>query len=582
MVSLLFEHLECVLHIYHVSVALEERFALFTNTTRNELSARYPIRSRITAWMEQQMQKAVCTYNHDHKDEDFAEVIASLQRAEFAGQQQLWFLQCALEYHTQHRDEEERRLAAAVVPARTLLFHSVIWRPSRWVVTRVDKGHYRLLTHAEYCVPTSYLGWRLMVLLHRVHTWLNNALWGLIVANMWQGPLGVQAMFRVQPYSVGYDFDYRTGKLVPSPPTRHTFLSRIRAIWKNISESRAQFESKPDTGLLGKSASRIFNIVWNYGAKGTVGTSVVALCQPTLTAVNLMLSSALAIGAVAYVPAAAALAHCFHALVYDPHCRRMQIVPLLKAAWKVLGSGVLNVALSAACCAAVHPAVAAGVLVSGLLKYVAHSAYDTAIYATVLRPLARVPSSDTFAARRIAGPGLSSSLYFQIEPSDVMALLQLYLEQTELDLFHNYTQKRIQEPMDALHLTFAAMLEPLGAALSADAPLSKLVDERQTVLLRHLELAVRARREALPRRGDTANVKVSRKDLRKTVAMAAVRNGYCADDRARARTGVAAGMGAVAPAVLLPPRECAVAGERRARGRLGCTRAALPPPRHQR
>ena len=40
--------------------------------------------------------------------------------------------------------------------------------------------------------------------------------------------------------------------------------------------------------------------------------------------------------------------------------------------------------------------------------------YDDLVYHAVLKRAARIPSSDTFVARRIAGPGLASDYFFQV------------------------------------------------------------------------------------------------------------------------------------------------------------------------
>ena len=46
----------------------------------------------------------------------------------------------------------------------------------------------------------------------------------------------------------------------------------------------------------------------------------------------------------------------------------------------------------------------------------------------LLKRLARVPSTDTFVARRIGGPGLASNFFYQVRPEQVLAALEMQIE----------------------------------------------------------------------------------------------------------------------------------------------------------
>ena len=59
-----------------------------------------------------------------------------------------------------------------------------------------------------------------------------------------------------------------------------TFASRIAAIWNHVAKSRADFESIPDKGLIGKAVQRVFNKFWNYIIKGAIGTVGLVLIFP--------------------------------------------------------------------------------------------------------------------------------------------------------------------------------------------------------------------------------------------------------------------------------------------------------------
>jgi hypothetical protein len=66
------------------------------------------------------------------------------------------------------------------------------------------------------------------------------------------------------------------GSLCPDPSSRmNTLMSRLRALWRHVRKSRADFENEPETGLLGKSFTRHLNRGWNYVIKGALGSSAI-------------------------------------------------------------------------------------------------------------------------------------------------------------------------------------------------------------------------------------------------------------------------------------------------------------------
>jgi hypothetical protein len=59
--------------------------------------------------------------------------------------------------------------------------------------------------------------------------------------------------------------------------------------------------------------------------------------------------------------------------------------------------------------------------------------WDNLMFYLILKPRARVPSRDTFVARRIAGPGLASSYFYQV-PNEVSFFLLKYVYQKKHEL----------------------------------------------------------------------------------------------------------------------------------------------------
>jgi len=71
------------------------------------------------------------------------------------------------------------------------------------------------------------------------------------------------------------------------------------------------------------------------------------------------------------------------------------------------------------------------------------------MFRLVLRPMARVPVSDSFLARRTAGPGISATCYFQISPDVALAALHSRMELLQLKHIEQALKQRCRLP--ALH-----------------------------------------------------------------------------------------------------------------------------------
>ena len=80
-----------------------------------------------------------------------------------------------------------------------------------------------------------------------------------------------------------------------------------------------------------------------------------------------------------------------------------------------------------------------GCLLSGLRKGL-RDAYDAVIFQLLIKPLARMPLSDNFLARRIAGPGIASTYYYQISTEQALAALETAMDLDRLITFHVSTQ----------------------------------------------------------------------------------------------------------------------------------------------
>src|SRR3989338_1468966 len=72
--------------------------------------------------------------------------------------------------------------------------------------------------------------------------------------------------------------------------------------------------------------------------------------------------------------------------------------------------------------------------------------WDHLIATQVILKNGRLPVTDSWLAKRIAGPGISSNYFFQLRPEIALLALQAKLEAWELTHFGETIREAIEEP----------------------------------------------------------------------------------------------------------------------------------------
>jgi len=253
----------------------------------------------------------------------------------------------------------------------------------------------------------------------------------------------------------------------------------MSTIWANVAESRSRFERAPDTGILGKRFSRGINIIWNYVFKGFFGSLIIGTCFPILCILNIFLSIFLSLTSALWVPLLVFGAYFFELFVYDfvrpgsdygyfSWYYQWKVFPVIFSfLWKTgifgVGSLMLSLGRVVLCLFA-----AFALFILSCLAWFFRTLYDGIFLNVILKPLGRVPATDSFLAVCLSGPGNSYDQFEKIIPEHALLLLQLTLEDEELGLINAYHSKKIQEPF-AVALSMPAFLPSL--------PLMELTDD---------------------------------------------------------------------------------------------------------
>jgi len=498
--------------------------------TQARLQQAHPVRSLIPEWLE--ARAAVALGNTPDDEAAAIAEAAETLRAQGDAQEARVFARSAA-YAREQAPGVRAQRAAERVPTRNFTWLRRRWHRRDWTSERVRPEawevdpplRYRLVRDDAFVVTTATVGWRLANLWHRTVFLLHNGLWHL-VDNALHGPVGLRALFTTEPFAPTVEVDAETGVVGPVAWRRLTLVARLRALWKGVRNARRAFEALPDTGIVGKTFSRILDRVWNYLLKGALGTLVLGVAQPLATLVTLAATLALVVSAPLWAPLLALGVYLFNLLVHDTeHAGRgYRTLPLVTT---VLGHGVLagvgQIAVALLGALVVHPAIAVLWWLAAFVRGGLRSTYDAVVFGLVVRPLGRIPASDSPLARRIEGPGLSSSYYFQAPPALILIALQGTLEREALTAYQRRTETELRAPEELLQRFVSQMAGPFVASpMPADALAQPIAESTA----RHIDALTRALddRQALLTRlstvPDAERVRLTRDDLGQTLARA--------------------------------------------------------------
>lgn len=96
--------------------------------------------------------------------------------------------------------------------------------------------------------------------------------------------------------------------------------------------------------------------------------------------------------------------------------------------------------------------------------------WDFVTYHIFIKKYGRVPATDSFAVKRIEGPGLNNNYFFLIKPEQALAAFEAKMEFDELQAFQKVIEEQIRQPqkdftkfVDACFGSFSAHLSNTGA-----------------------------------------------------------------------------------------------------------------------
>lgn len=131
----------------------------------------------------------------------------------------------------------------------------------------------------------------------------------------------------------------------------------------------------------------------------------------------------------------------------------------------------------------------------GVIRYWLRLLWDTATFHLIIKKRGRVPASDSFVVKRVAGPGLASDYYFQISPEQALAAFEAKMEWDELSAFQNVVENTILQPQKDFAQFVDACFGSFSTQLAKNGQYKTLEKEAQDLMSVLHEKLERRRRD---------------------------------------------------------------------------------------
>ncbi|XP_014469880.1 PREDICTED: uncharacterized protein LOC106741940 isoform X2 [Dinoponera quadriceps] len=523
---LLVQQAQSVVLMHRAVENVQRKLSQTKESLRHRMESEHPVLSRIRPWMRDRMREAEENFIEEcewsaHEE---ALVLCSSQNL----QQTIYFLNRDLTFMKEREPVLLKELRKVKTPTRTFQWPTQIWLPKNWIIRRNFQGQSEIIPTVLSNTPTSITTpradpsqpvflvereilhttttrwpmWRWINYIARTWCWTWNAMFLLGVAVPWCSPVSIRALLLVQPFTPDLELSQLNGTLFPRKSSQMpTLCSRLIALWRHISKSRTHFETEPDTGFIGKGMTRHLNRLWNYGAKGFLGTLIILFVFPVACILASVASLIVALTAVLWMPLITLTLHAFMALIMDldsPEPSRNRYLVVMEAlVWNIGIQGCLQPIAAVLVAVILCPVISFVILTIAVIRYWIGVLWDTVMFHLVIKNRGRIPASDSFVVKRIAGPGLASDYYYQIKAEQALAAFEAKLELDELLAFQQETERLITQPQRDFTQFVEACFGPFAASLAKTKDPYKSLEKEAKDLIAVLHEKLDRRRKNL-------------------------------------------------------------------------------------
>ncbi|KMQ94296.1 hypothetical protein RF55_5560 [Lasius niger] len=524
--QLLVQQAQSVVLMHRAVENMQRKLSQTKESLRRRIENEHPVLSRIQPWMRDRMREAEENFIEECEWSAHEEALTLCSHQNLT--QTIYFLNRDLTFMKEREPVLLKELRKVKTPTRTFQWPTQIWLPKNWIIRRNFQGQSEIIPTVLSNTPTSITTpradpsqpvflvereivhttttrwpmWRWINYIARTWCWTWNAMFLLGVAVPWCSPVSFRALLLVQSFTPDLELSQLNGTLFPRKSSQMpTLCSRLIALWRHISKSRTHFETEPDTGFIGKGMTRHLNRLWNYGAKGLLGTLIILFVFPVICIMASVSSLMIALTAVLWMPLVTLTLHAFMALIMDldsPEPSRNRYLVVMEALlWNIGFQGCLQPIAALFVAFVLCPVISFVILTIAVIRYWVRVLWDTAMFHLVIKNRGRIPASDSFVVKRIAGPGLASDYYYQIRAEQALAAFEAKLELDELLAFQQEIERLITQPQRDFTQFVEACFGPFAASLAKTKDPYKSLEKEAKDLIAVLHEKLDRRRKNL-------------------------------------------------------------------------------------
>ena len=309
-----------------------------------------------------------------------------------------------------------------------------------------NKVYYSINKRKYYYVKTDFFCWRVWLFIIKLFTTFCN--YNIrVYRQMTSSMIGIKALFLTELFR-DMDVNSSNGQLYKTKRT-YTFPRSICNLFTWIMDSRNNFEKSPDTGILGKGISRIFNLILNYIIRFVVLGGLLISLYPVFIILNIIIC----IGLIIISPIIAffwnLLDYLFSSIIYNRY-GISKIFCLFNIIIKDFFIDTIIQFIICCLCLIVQPLLSLFFLIYSHIHFIVRYTYDFCFY-YILKKLGKIPLTDSCIAWRISGPHLFRERFYDISNKDLMSLVIAEIEKMVMKNYSETMTRILEEPFNSLN-----------------------------------------------------------------------------------------------------------------------------------
>ena len=344
-----------------------------------------------------------------------------------------------------------------------------------------NKIYYFVNKRKYYYVNTNFFCWRVWLFIIKLFTTFCN--YNIrVYRQMTSSMIGIKALFLTELYR-DMNVNYYKGELYKTYKT-YTFPRTIINLITWIRDSRKNFENSPDTGILGKGISRIFNLILNYIFRLCILGGLLIIIYPIFIILNVIICICLIFISPLISFFWIILDYLFSTIIFNRY-NNSKVFCLLRIILADFFKDTIFQFIICCVCLIIQPLLSLFFFIYAHIHFIIRYFYDFFFY-YIIKYLGKIPLTDSFIAWRISGPHLFRERFYDISNRDLMSLVIAEIEKMVMNNYSKNMNNILNEPLNSLN-KIANIFELLNINIRTDEEIIKSINYYEKLLKKQIK-----------------------------------------------------------------------------------------------